>query len=184
MRSSVYAAVRPFVRPSVQQQQIPGGSLDDDLRSYRPFSLRPPLVFRIVPFFFLSASPLDFFLSLSFCLHFSLALHLFHSRSARVCLSPSFFLLALAHWKAWRPNEDVSTQAGPRVRSCFRPPSVLVALTRQGGFLGPVQAVPSTSDWSSHFYSSWCSPNSEFHESAGKAETFLLTRQVIFSLLR
>jgi len=145
MRSSVYAAVRPFVRPSVQQQQIPGGSLDDDLlaRSYRPFSLRPPLVSHHALFLLLGSLS-----GLSLCLPFSPLLSIPFSLTQRVCLSPSlsFSLLALAHWKAWRPNEDVSTRAGPRAQSCFRPPSVLVALTRQGGFLGPVQAVPSTSD--------------------------------------
>lgn len=146
MRSSVYA-VRPFVRPSVQQQQIPGGSLDDDLlaRSYRPFSLRPPLVSHralFLPLGFSSPVFLAVFLPLSLSRSPSLSVPLSESAS----LPLSFFLLALAQEKAWRPNEDVSTRVGPRARSCFRPPSVLVALTRQGGFLGPVQAVPSTSD--------------------------------------
>lgn len=142
-------SVRSSVGRSVQQQQIPGGSLDDDLvaRSYRPFSLPPPLASRRALFLplrlllsdlslypFLPSSPLAPPISLALSL----------GSVSRLRLSPS--PRSLAHWKAWRPNEDVSTRSGPRARSCFRPPSVLVALTRQGGFLGPVQAVPSTSD--------------------------------------
>lgn len=85
MRPSVRSSVRPSVQ---QQQQIPGGSLHDDLvaRSYRPLSLHPPLVSHRALFLPLGFSP-PIFLSFSLCSPF-----LSVSLSTPAPLSPSLFL--------------------------------------------------------------------------------------------
>lgn len=83
----------------VQQQQILSGYEDGD-SSALSFSLRPLL--------FVSSS-----CSFSFSRLLSYGLFLPFCRSplvASASLSLSFTFLRLVHWKAWRPNEDVSTR--------------------------------------------------------------------------
>lgn len=100
--------MRPSVRPSVQQQHIPGGSLDEDglltllspLESYRSLSLSLSLSF------YLSLSPRSYipllFLAPFYPSHFnSMLQQLFLSFSGQ-SLSPSFV--------AWGLNEDVSSR--------------------------------------------------------------------------
>lgn len=120
MRSSVYAAVRPSVRPSVQQQQIPGGSLDDGLLTF----LSPLWPYGISPF--RSGRWTD----PSLVLYLPLPLHhrfLLPRSLSLVSVSPPT-ILSPSHSEAWGPNEDVSSRPAPRARSCLRPLSVLVTL--------------------------------------------------------
>lgn len=98
MRSSVYTAGRSAVRPSVRATTTDSWWVFG--RRSLPAHSRQTF---LAPF---SSRVLFFFLPISL--------------GDRLPLSH----LSLAHWKAWRPNEDVSTRAGPLVYGrafVFRP---------------------------------------------------------------